>query len=287
MKNDPWQALDKIAQQCASTGTADWNKEHQRRSVKRPRPMPNDEQMLRHFAVAIAYSQGAPSAVISKLIGKAVFASAFKHFKIKTLSATDPQQLLDRYWSELSAMRFRGKVDSIVRCAQVLASLQSSHGNFSIYLKSFAIPRRLKTDANIDRFWTNFDKLRIDLVHREMPFFKSTTSLLQLLLDLDYDSVKPDLIVMRLAKRIGLIESETGDRHLRFATRSIQEYALKRNIRPPLVDLQLLAHGGQTGARKLLNERFCLPAEICQQHHCTVGSSGFCSAYNRSRDNNK
>ena len=29
-----------------------------------------------------------------------------------------------------------------------------------------------------------------------MPFFRSTTSLLQLLLDLDYDSIKPDLIVI-------------------------------------------------------------------------------------------
>lgn len=279
MKIDPWIALDKIAQQCDSTGTIKWKKEHRLRTVQRPRPIPNDEQLLKHFAIAIAYSQGAPSAVITELIETNVFATSFQHFDIKKLSATDPQNILDSYWSDLSAMRFRGKVGSIIQSAQVLASIQCSNSSFARYLRSFKIPRRLNTAADIDRFWSNFEKLRHDLVKRKMPFFRSTTSLLQLLLDLDYDSVKPDLIVMRLAKRIGLVESEKGDKHLRLATRSIQEYALARSIRPSVVDLQLLAHGGQTRARKLLNKRFCVPTSTCKQLHCTLGPAHLCSAY--------
>lgn len=111
-----------------------------------------------------------------------------------------------------------------------------------------------------------------------MPFFRSTTSLLQLLLDLDYDSVKPDLIVMRLARRIGMTDRELGDRHLRKVAREVQLYAVNRGVRAQAVDLEMLAFGGQTGSRTLLNKRFCPPSDPCRNHTCALGRKGLCKA---------
>ena len=90
-----------------------------------------------------------------------------------------------------------------------------------------------------------------------MPFFRSTTSLLQLLLDLDFDTVKPDLIVMRLARRLGIVGREEGDRAFRECARFLQTYSIGESCRASELDLALLAFGGQTGASRLLTQRFC------------------------------
>ena len=77
-----------------------------------------------------------------------------------------------------------------------------------------------------------------------MPFFRHTTSLLQLLLDLDHDAIKPDLIVMRLCRRLGIASKEVGDKHFRHAVRFLQEYTVQRKISARALDWALLAFGG-------------------------------------------
>lgn len=275
----PWQALDLIGHTCNSFGGQDWKKESKVRARKAPRSLPSDQIMARHFAIAIAFSQGARSSTIRQLIQEPRFEEAFANFDPIDLSVQNPDQIITTHWNWLSPIRFRSKVGRIVRCATVLNDIAQEHGSFAIYLRSYRIPRRLHQLRDVDRFWNQFDKLQKDLKARRMPFFQSTTSLLQLLLDLDYDSVKPDLIVMRLARRIGITDKETGDKQLRRTARAIQEYAVDNQIRPPLVDLQMLAFGGQTGSRQLLTEKFCPASDPCSNSICPVGTAGLCVAH--------
>lgn len=233
---------------------------------------------MRRFVVAIAYSQGARSSIVRDLVEQPFFREAFADFDPVRLSRKQPKAILRRYWDRLGHIRFKGKIGRIVECAKVLNRVSREFGSFAAYLSSFRIPRRLRAQEDIDQFWERFDLLRRDLADRKMPFFRSTTSLLQLLLDLDYDSVKPDLIVMRLARRIGMVEREVGDKHLRAAARKTQEYAVSRGIRAQAVDLQMLAYGGQTGARQLLKTRFCPASDPCTNRECVVGRNGLCNA---------
>jgi len=219
--------------------------------------------MLRHFCIAIAFSQNAQSRQVAKLIRTPVFREAFANFDTIAVADANAHRILARYWPVLRPIRFRGKIRSILGCARGLVKISAEHGSFARYLRSFAIPRRLYTAADLDAFWRKFDILQADLRIRGMPFFRSTTSLLQLLLDLDYDAVKPDLIVMRLAHRIGLVPSEKGDLMFRQAARLIQQYAVDRALRPSQVDLALLAFGGQTNARLLLRQVFCPATASC------------------------
>ena len=233
---------------------------------------------MRRLCVAIAYSQGARSSMISGLIETPAFKEAFAGFDPAALARRDPARILATYWTRLGHFRFRGKIPRIVQCARVLNGIIRDYGSFAAYLEGFQIPHRIRNATHLDQFWQCFNALQSDLRRREMPFFRSTTSLLQLLLDLDYDSVKPDLIVMRLARRIGIVDRETGERAFRQCVRFLHEYSISKSCRAAELDLALLAFGGQTGAGQLLTQRFCPASDPCHHATCVVGANHLCNA---------
>ena len=281
MEPKSWRALDEVHRTCGQVGAEQWRTELAPRLTEKCRRLPTDREMMRIFTVAIAYSQNVRAKQVSILIETDQFRQAFADFDPDKLAAMKPFAIRKRYWARLGSMRIRSKVNAIVRCAKVLREIQEEFGSFARYLRSFKIPQRLKSDHDLAVFWKQFILLRRDLRKREMPFFRSTTSLLQLLLDLDFDSVKPDVIVMRLARRIDLVEGEGGERHLRSATREIQRYAIERGLRARAVDLMILAFGGQTGARDLLARRFCPPTDPCGNASCPLARKSLCEAFSK------
>ena len=276
---DPWKSLDLICKGYLKHSNKLGRQELKIHSRKRPSPLPDDKEMMRRFAVAISYSQGSQSKLVSTLIEKDVFAKAFDNFDYLKLSKRDPALIRKRYWKYLGYLRFRKKIDRIVQCAKVLELIVKSHGTFRSYLKSFKLPRRIQSEENIEIFWQGFQSLKKDLKKKKMPFFNQTTSLLQLLLDLDFDSAKPDLIVMRLAKRIGIVSSETGESNLTRVVKEFQKYSVSRQIRLSAVDLCVLSYGGQTSARELLDKRFCPGSNPCRNSNCLVGQNLLCSSF--------
>ncbi len=274
-----WKSLDEIRTAAERCGTEHFHATIRKRLRKHPRPFPDDRSMMRHFGAAIAYSQGARSNMVAALLQNPVFEEAFAGFNPERLARMEPSAVRRAHWGELKCIRYRKKVDAIIDCAKILVRIRDERGSFGDYLRSYRIPRRLKNSADVDRFWRSFEKLLADLRHRKMPFFRSTTSLLQLLLDLDYDSVKPDLIVMRLARRIGMVQKETGDSHLREAVRKTQEYSVSRGIRASAMDWYLLAYGGQTEAGQALKTRFCPGPGACTADQCRVGAQGLCQDF--------
>ncbi len=275
---NPSTAVAVILKLCDASATPEWREEIARRSRRFFDPLPDDHEIMRRICVAIAYSQGSRSSLIGGLIQTPVFKEAFASFVPAALARRNPERILANYWKHLTLFRFRNKVCRIVLCARILNKIIRDCGSFAAYLESFQIPRRIRTAAHIEQFWQRFNTLQFDLRRREMPFFRSTTSLLQLLLDLDYDSIKPDLIVMRLARRLGIVNRETGDLAFRQCVRFLQEYSIANSCRAAELDLALLAFGGQTGARQLLTQNFCPAADPCHHPACRVGRDRLCSA---------
>jgi len=236
---------------------------------------------MREMCVAIAYSQGARSVLVGDLINSVVFGNAFEEFDPARLRHRSATKILRDHWHEMSVMRFRTKVARIVRGACVLDTIETEHGSFDCYLKSFAIPQCIRDSNDINDFWSRFDTLQENLKCRRMPFFQSTTSLLQLLLQLDYDCIKPDLIAMRLARRIGLVPRETGVRSLRDATRSVQKHAVQQGIRANAMDWYLLAFGGQSGAKRELTQQYCPSRGPCKNMLCAIGPAQLCCDFEK------
>ncbi len=269
-------ALSLILRCCDNSSTPTGHAEFARRQRRSFSTLPNDHAIMRSICVAIAYSQGARSAQIKSLTATTVFKQVFAGFDPVRLARRNPKHIVDRYWNRLGHFRFRAKISQIVECAKVLNEIIRDFGSFASYLESVGIPRRIRSHTDLDQFWRQFDELQHDLKRRRMPFFRSTTSLLQLLLDLDYDSVKPDLIVMRLARRIGIVKRETGDRAFRECVRFLQAYSIGKSCRAAELDLALLAFGGQSRAGQLLTEKFCPASDPCHHPACPVAANGLC-----------
>ena len=278
-------ALAVIQKHCHDTATPAWHVEFARRSRRLCQPLPDDREFMRRICVAIAYSQGSRSLLIGELIETPLFKDAFAGFDPAVLARRDPDVILALYWSRLGHFRFRSKIPRIIQCAHALNGIIRDCGSFAAYLEGFQIPRRIRNARHLEQFWQRFNALQSDLQRREMPFFRSTTSLLQLLLDLDYDSVKPDLIVMRLARRIGIVDRETGERAFRRCVRFLQAYSIGKSCRAAELDLALLAFGGQSGARRLLTQNFCPSSDPCHHATCPVGQNHLCMAHRMDQKN--
>ena len=226
--------------------------ERNKRHIKIFSPLPNDDEILKKLSHLIAYSQNANSEKVEQVLKSGNFDAAFHNFKIDEVIKLNPCDLADEHWSSIQGIRQQAKLFHIVSLARKIKNI----GSFTEILHHNQIPKTIGNESDIVQFWTGFDKLLKVLKSNKVPFFQSTTSLLHLLLDLGYDCVKPDLVVMKVAKKLKIVESVTGDKNFRKTVRFIQEYAIDRKIRPSVVDFYFLIDEGQMGAKKFVNQEF-------------------------------
>jgi hypothetical protein len=211
-----------------------------------------DEKLLEVFTTLIAFSGQAPSNKVKDALNSGIFNVMFNQFNVEQVALMNPCDLVDTYWDKVSPIRYQTKLFQIVMFARRIRRI----GSLSSLLSNSQIPIRLHTKNDIDRFWNGFDILQTSLKTFKVSYLKETTTLLHYLLDTGFDCVKPDLVVMKVAKNIGIVESDKGDKNFRIAVRFLQEYCLNRQIRPSIIDLYLLIDGGQKEMKKLVHPNF-------------------------------
>ena len=226
--------------------------EKSRRQNKIVSDFNDDNEILKMFAYLIAYSQNANSELVEQILKSGNYDKAFENFEIDKVVKLNPCDIADDYWESIKGVRQQGKLFHIVTLARKIKNI----GSFYKLLNEINIPKDIKTEADIVNFWNGFNKLQKTLTENKIPFFQSTTSLLHFLLESGYDCVKPDLVVMKVAKKLKFVEEETGDKNFRKAVQTIQEYSLNRNIRPTIVDYYFLIDEAQRGAKKYVKEEF-------------------------------
>ena len=212
----------------------------------------DDKEILRIFSHLIAYSQNANSKIVDEVLESGKFDEAFENFEIDKVVNLNPCDIADTHWSSIKGIRQQTKLFHIVSLARRMKSI----GTLTDILNQANIPTSIRSEEDIDKFWIGFNKLLQSMESHKIPFFRSTTSLLHFLLHIGYDCVKPDLVVMRVAKKLEIVEKETGNKNLTKAVRFVQEYSLDRNIKPSIVDLYFLIDEGQMGAKKYVKPEF-------------------------------
>lgn len=216
----------------------------------------NDRDVLRKFAHLIAYSQNAKAALVTAMLSTNILDIAFNNFEVDDVRVMNPVSIESKYWDKIKVIRFKSKLNGIIGCAESLSSIEAKYGSFVRLLGQTGIPVVLRSSSDVDKFWHGFDNLLKTLKQAKMPFFSRTTSLLHFLLSCGYDCIKPDLIVMRVARQGNMVPSEKGDDNLRLIVKQIQSYSITRQIRPRVVDLYFLIKGGQTGVKHLVHPWF-------------------------------
>lgn len=206
-----------------------------------------ENQILETFTKLIAYSQNANSDLVEKIIKSEIFNEVFSNFDIVKVSQMNPCDLADKYWSKISGIRQQAKLFHIVSLARKIKRI----GSFSIILTETEIPKQINSEEDIDKFWNGFEKLRKSFITNKIPFFRSTTSLLHFLLETGYDCIKPDLVVMKVSKKLGIVDTDKGEKNLIKTAKTIQQYSIRTKIRPPIVDLYFLIQEGQLGQKNM------------------------------------
>lgn len=226
--------------------------EKSRRQSKFVSIIPNNNEILKTLSYLIAFSQNSNSESVEQVLKSGKFDKAFNDFKIEEVIKLNPCDIADNHWNSIKGIRQQAKLFHIVSLARKIKNI----GSFADILNQTNIPKSIKTHSDISDFWNGFDQLLTTLKDNKIPFFQSTTSLLHFLLDIGYDCVKPDLVVMKVAKKLNIVNNETGDKNFRKTVKFIQEYSVDRQIRPSIIDFYFLIDEGQMGAKKFVRPEF-------------------------------
>ena len=252
MKNEIFQQIDKIIERIDNYRKPIFSTEIKARNEKKVSDKLSENEIIEIFTTLIVYSQNANSKLVEQIINTGIFKEIFANFEIEKIIKMNPCDLADKYWDRIGGIRQQAKLFHIVSLARKIKRM----GSFNALLTETEIPKEIKTEKDIDQFWIGFNKLKKTMEEYKVPFFRSTTSLLHFLLETGYDCVKPDLVVMRVSKKIGIVNKESGETNLIETVRTIQEYSLERKIRPSIVDLYFLVEEGQRGAKKFVEDDF-------------------------------
>jgi len=229
-----------------------FSQEKSRRLNKLPSDYIDDRGILRLCSYLIAFSQNSNSELVDKLIKSGNIDKVFQNFEIDEVIKMNPCDIVEQQWDLIKVMRQQGKIFHIIMLARKIKKI----GNLSDIFNNNRIPKRIESKSDIEEFWKGFNELQNILKDNKIPFFQSTTSLLHFLLESGYDCVKPDLVVMKVGKKLGIVESVESDENLRTVVRTIQEYSLDRGLRPSVVDFYFLIDEGQKWAKNFVRNEF-------------------------------
>jgi hypothetical protein len=212
----------------------------------------DNRTVLRHIAHIIAFAN-ADSKRVKAMVESGAYDKVWQEFDLELVSKMNPCEIAEQHWATLSSIRSRTKIFQVVMAARALLS----RANVAKFLNDCDIPRKAVTLEQVAQFWVKFKELQNLMAEADIPFVRSTTSLSHLLLHLGYDCIKPDVIVMRVAQRLKIIDDDPKkDKNLRKVARVLQEYAVSRGMRPGVVDMYFLIQEGQSEARDWVQPNF-------------------------------
>jgi len=218
---------------------------------RRKREIPDslsDQKLMRIMAEIIAYSQQANSGVVKKILDSGQLDTILVDYDIDAIAKMNPCDLVEEHWFKIGGIRQQTKLFHIVMLARKMKEI----GSLYRVIENSNIPHKIKTLYDIDQFWIAFKDLKKTLNDLKVPFIRSTTTLLHLLLHIGYDCVKPDSAVMKASVKFGIVEQDTGEKNLHRTVRTIQEYSVQSNLRLAELDFYFLIHGGQAWASQFV-----------------------------------
>jgi hypothetical protein len=211
----------------------------------------DNQTVLRHIAQIIAFAH-ADSKRVKAMVDSGAYDEVWHNYDLNVVSQMNPCDIAEQHWGTLSSIMARTKIFQVVMAARALLK----RADVAALLNECNIPRKARTLEEVDQYWVGFKALQKMMRAADIPFISSTTSLSHLLLHLGYDCIKPDVIVMRVAERLKIIDAPKKDKNLRKVARVLQEYAVSRGMRPGVVDMYFLIQEGQSEARDWVQPAF-------------------------------
>jgi hypothetical protein len=267
--NKCFQAIDNMVERVDSFKVdPEFTKQIEERRNLVPNFNLSDKEILRRLVELIAYSNNANAQNVTRLLDREVFRPIFQDYSVEKTANLSAEEVRRLHWQEIKTIRFKYKVDAMIRCATCLTEIQRFDESFMQFVKSAGLPTLIGAESDLTAFWEGFAKIRSRLLELAFPHVSNFTSLCHLLMSLGFDCAKPDIIVMKAAVDLGVclppqkqkknpdkdrVHSETT---IQEVVKTIQSYALARNTRAPVIDLYFLIHGGQSDAVGLVRRGY-------------------------------
>jgi len=175
-------------------------------------------------------------------------------------------QDMTRILSDPEMIRNRRKIEACISNAKVFNAIVTDHGSFRKYLDSF----------HADDSFENLLLLKEELEYR-FEYLGGTT-VYHFLTDLGYNVLKPDRVILRIFKRLGLIENE---KQLLKTVIIGRKFAKATGHPIRYIDIIFVKYGQQGGS-----EYFGLQNGICLEKNPDCSSCGMIEncGYFRKRD---
>ncbi len=208
MVHDPGdlaQLFDLAEQTVAACTDRAPDREHERQSYRDTLELfsrETDDGFFRNHVAVIFFSGFKASIVEAKL---PAICDAFPD--INTVSAYGGDQI-DALMGNPGLIRNRAKITAVIGNARSFQAIISRHGSFRAYLRSFneGFPEGAGDPA---RILDDLDRLQADLMNRLAYFGPATTK--HFLMDYGFNFIKPDVHVMRVLHRLGLVKTAGGE----------------------------------------------------------------------------
>jgi hypothetical protein len=167
-----------------------------------------DEEILRRLILVIAYSNQANAQNVTQIVKRGVFNTIFHDYCIDTTAKLSAEDIKHSYWQTIKPIRFKYKVDAMVRCASCLLAIRGRYGSFMRFVSSTRLPSFIKSESDFRDFWEGFTQIRAYFSELHFPYISNFTSLCHFLMDLGFDCAKPDDKVMEAAVVLPQLEME-------------------------------------------------------------------------------
>jgi len=151
---------------------------------------------------------------------------------------------IDALMGNPGLIRNRAKITAVTGNARSFQSIVDRHGSFRAYLRSFneGFPEGAGDSAKIQ---DDLDRLQADLMNRLAYFGPATTR--HFLMDYGFNFIKPDVHVMRVLHRLGLVRT-TGEGSYQDAVRIGRLIADAADVPIRYVDTVLVSVGMTSAA---------------------------------------
>lgn len=197
-----------------------------------------DEEVFQLLVMVIFYSGFRAATVEGKK------AAIFNHFPDHGTVALYSVEDIQRILSDPLMIRNEKKVAACVQNARTFTTIAEQYGSFQNYMHLF----------HADSSFENLLLLKVELEYRFC--YLGGTTVYPFLTDLGFPVLKPDRVILRLFKRLGLIESE---RQLLKSVIHGRQFAKETGLPIRYIDIVLVKYGQQGKSEEFgLSDGICL-----------------------------
>ena len=138
------------------------------RTGNKPPEKISKNELLKIFVRLISFSQQAISKKVKVIIDEKIFDEILDNYNVDKVSKMNPCDLVEKHWAKVSGIRQQTKFFQIVMFSRLI----QRDNTILELLTNPPIPKTIKSEEDIKKFWKGFKMLQQKLKLAKTPFYE-------------------------------------------------------------------------------------------------------------------